>query len=390
MTIDYGLSMGSHLIASVTHSPIITAIPTVLRFSVTVFPRIFPFGISKTYSSEEQKKLEEIGNLINGIRKDLSIDDSVKINLRVLNHLGANAGMLGTTNSLGGPLLCVGNSYFKNYEPIPSTDDKDFLEWIQTLNEMTKNPSEKLSEEKEARIQHLSERFKHLSILNDAEFREWMLILHEIPNTPSELGKFIDHCSLEKRNRIKDLAKKFEAVLSQDELESVLAHELGHAKHHHALKSSGLMLLILTADKLAKVFANTLGFGTEYAFASVFMVALSIDAISRVHEKEADGECAHVSKYQNGLLNLHKKNLINDLFKKTTSSFETKATEMLHNIQWRSSHPNNAKRLQHAIEISKHQNHPKTAMTNVAWVLAGLGLLRLGGMCYSNALKIFA
>lgn len=390
MTIDYYLSMGSLVTGIVTNSPVLMAVPTALRFTATVFPRLFPLGISKSYSSEEQQKLDDIGNLLSGIRKNLGIDDSVKINLRVSNQLGANACMIGTTNSVGGPLLCIGNSYFKNYQPLPGIEDADFREWVQTLNEISKNPNEKLTEERQARVQQLSDKFKHLSILNDADFREWILMLDEIPNTPSELGKFIDTCPAEKRNRIKDLAKKFKEVLSQDELESILAHELGHAKHHHLLKSSGLMLLALTADKLTQAFANTIGFGTEYAFASIPLVWLTIDAISRSHEEEADGECAHVNKYQRGMRKFHKKELINDLFEKTSSSFETKTNEMLQDIEWTSSHPNRAKRLQHAVDISKHQNHPKTAMTKAAWILAGLGALRLAQMCYSDTLDILA
>lgn len=388
MTIDYYFSMASLVTGIVTKSPVLKTVPTILRFTATVFPRFFPIGISKSYTSEEQRKLDDIANLLNGIREDLGIKNSVKINLRVSNQLGASACMFGTTNSIGGPLLCLGNSYFKNYQPLPGTEDTDFCEWIQILNETSKNPHKKFSEEKQARVEKLSEKFKHLSILKDPEFCEWILIVDEIPNTPSELGKFIDSCSESKRNRIKELAKKFKEVLSQDELESILAHELGHAKHHHFLKSSGLVLMTLTANALMQVFATRIGFGLGYALASIPLVWLTIKAISRSHEEEADGECAHVIKYQRGMLKFHKKELINDLFEKTSSSFEAKTHEMLNGMDWRSSHPNSAKRLQRAIEISKHQNHPKTVMTTTAWILAGLGVFDLANMCYSDALSI--
>lgn len=388
MTIDYYISMGSVVTGMVTNSPVLKAIPTALGFIATVFPRLFPIGISKSYSSEEQKKIVDIRNLLNGVCNNLGIDDSVKINLRVSNQLDANACMVGTTNSVGGPLLCLGDKYFENYQPLPASDDADFCEWTQILNEIAKNPSEKLSEEKQARKLQLSEKFKHLSILNDPEFVEWILILDEIPNTPTELGRFIDNCSVEKRNRIKDLAKKFKDVLFQDELESIFAHELGHAKHHHILKTFGLVLLASTADKLAQVFATTIGFGAAYSFASFPLFYLAVKAISRAHEREADGECVHVSKYQRGMLKFHKKKLINDLFEKSVSPFETNANKMLQDTEWRSTHPNSAKRLQHAVEFSKHQNHPKTAMTKVAWVLAGLGALQLAQNCCLDASSI--
>jgi hypothetical protein len=345
MTIDYYLSLSSIVTGIVTNSPVLQAVPTAFRLTATCFPRLFPLGLTKRLTSEEKVKLEKIKSLLPGICQDLGIKDSVKIHLRVSRQLGANACMIGTTtSSFGGPVLCLGDTFFKNYESI--------------------------------------------SLPENSDFREWLGLLDEIPNTPVELGKYLDGCDKEKRERIKGFAKKFKDVLSKEELESILAHELGHAKHHHLLKTSGLLLVILTADKLAQVFANTIGFGIHYALASLPLLLLSVEAISRIHETEADGECGHSNKYQKGMLNFHKKELIDHLFQNATSSFESNAAKMLQKVEWKSSHPNFATRLQHAIVLSQDQPHPKTAMTRVAWVLAGLGALNLAGACYSDACGI--
>lgn len=344
MTIDYYLSIGSLITGVITHSPMLQAVPTALRFTATCFPRLFPLGISKSYTCEEQLKLDNIKTLLTQIGPDLGIKNPNKINLRISNQLGANACMVGTINSIGGPLLCLGNLYFKNYQ-----------------SELSK----------------------------DSEYPEWVNLLNEISNTPLAIGKYIDECTIEKREKIKKLAKQFKDVLSQDELESILAHELGHAKHHHLLQFSGLLLMTLTANTLAQVFANTIGFGLIYSFASIPLVYLTIQAISRSHETEADGECVSATKYQQGMLKIHKKEMINQLFKKTSFAFENKVAEMLQETEWTSSHPNNAKRLQHVIQLSKEQPHPSTRMTHVAWSLTGLGILSLARSCCLDATAIW-
>lgn len=395
MTIDYYISMGSLVTGIVTDSPILQAVPTAFLLTATCFPRLLPLGISKSFTFEEQAKLDSIKNLLPAVCQNLGIKDPSKINLRVSNQLGANACMVGTTSSLGGPVLCLGNTYFKNYEPQLNAEDSDLQEWVKTLKEIPAKSDElekynqSCTPEKLARINELSEKFKNLSILKDPEFREWLALLDDMPNTPSELGKYIDSCSTEKRKHIKDLSAKFKDVLSQDELEAMFAHELGHAKHHHLLKFSGLLLLILTADQLAQVFANSIGFGTKYSFVSIQLLYLTTKAISRAHETEADGECATTARYQKGMLKFHKKKLINDLFEKTSASFENKVSEMIQKGEWTSSHPNGAKRLKHAVEFSKKQNHPATRMTNAAWTLVGLGVLSLAKVCFYDTIAIW-
>ncbi len=365
MTIDYYLSVGSLIAGIVTNSPFLKAVPTAFRLTATCFPRLFPLGLTKSFTSEEEAKLGRIKNLLPAICQDLGIKDPHKINLRVSNQFGANAYMIGTTSSLGGPVLCLGNTYFEKYESLATPDNSSFSKWLSLFKK------------------------ESLATTDNSEFSKWLALLEEIPNTPTELGKYIDSCSQEKRKQIKDFAKKFKDVLSQDELESMLAHELGHAKHHHLLKSSGILLLIFTADKLAQVFANSIGFEILYNFASIPLVYLTFKAISRSHETEADGECAVKSKYQKGMLKFHKKELINDLFEKTSSSFESKVSAMIQKGEWTSTHPNAAKRLAHAVQLSQKQNHPTTAMTNVAWALAGLGVLSLIEMCFLDARQIW-
>lgn len=345
MTIDYYISLGSAITGILTDSPLLKAVPTAFRLTATCFPRLFPLGMTKRFNTEEKAKLGRIQGLLKGICQDLGIKDSSRINLRVSRQLGANACMIGTINSWGGPVLCLGDTYFKNYESLLNTDN--------------------------------------------SEFRKWLALLDEIPNTPAELGRYMDGCSIEKRNQIQRLSRKFKDVLSQDELESMLAHELGHAKHYHLLKISGLLLLTLAADKAAQVFAKKIGFHTVYTFLSLPLIYIAIQAIARGCESEADGECAVTAKYQRGMLEFHKKQLISELFKKTFFSFEKKVDQMIKASDWRSSHPNAAKRLQHAVQLTQKQNHPSTKMTKVAWALTGLGVLSLIQDCVLNAVQIW-
>lgn len=351
MTLDYYLSMASIITGAVTKSPILLSIPTAFRLTASFIPKLFPMGLTKIFTKEEQEKLDRIKNLLPAIRQDLGIKDSTKINLRVSRQLGANACMIGTTSSLGGPVLCLGNDYFKNYE------------------------------------------FKSNDKNENGDFCEWLTILRNMPNTPSKLGKYIDGCSAKKRARIKELAKKFKDILSKNELEATLAHELGHAKHHHILKSGGLFLLALIADDTAQLFANSIGFGDQYFWASFPLIWLTIDAISRSNETEADGECASAVKYQQGMAEFHKKYLINDLFEKkerdsAATSFETDVAAMTQEVELFSSHPNSAKRLQYAVKLLETKNHPKTAMTKTAWALVGLGVAALAYRSFSHFLNI--
>jgi hypothetical protein len=395
MTIDYYLSMSAAIAGIITNSPILKAVPTALHLTATGFPRLFPLGILKRLTSEENEKLGKIKNLLPEICQNLGIKDSTKINLRVSKQMGANACMVGSTHSFGGPLLCLGDTFFSKYEPLLNPDDNDFREWLALLEKIPAEADgldkyiQSCTEETQARIRELSGKFESLSIIKDPEFREWLSLLNEMPNTPLDLGKYLDSCSGEKRERIKNLATKFRHILSQDEIKSIFAHELGHAKNHHTLKTFGFLSIILTADKLTQVFANSLGFGNKYSLASIALVSLSIYAVSRSHETEADGECAAASQYQKGMLKFHKKELINHLFQKTSSSFESKTSEMLKGNSWLSSHPNAAKRMEHAAQLLQTEHPSASVMTVAAKALVGLGALSLIRKCLSHAVDIW-
>jgi len=323
-------------------SPVLKAVPTAIRLAANCYPTFLTGVRKKTLSNEEEAKFLKIKNLIPKICDDLGIKEGGKVKLHIA-PFGANAGMIGTTSSFGGPVLCLGNTYFNQFDSV-KTDDLDYVEWLDLLEKM--------------------------------------------PNNPSDLGKYLDGCSENLRERIRNLAEKFKNVLSQDELESVLAHELGHAKHHHLLTNSGLILSYLAAEKVANVIANYLNLGRVFTIASLPMFFLTIYKISRFQEVEADGECAFQSRYQKGMLSFYKRGLIKDLFARTASHFEKEASRNLHSFEWFSSHPNHAKRLEHATQLSQHEHHTATAMTSVAWALAALGVVSLARDFFFDAKAI--
>jgi len=130
------------------------------------FPKVFPIGLFNNFSNQEQTNAGEIKKLINEACQDLGIKkNNSKINFRVSQLLGSNACIVGTTSSPGGPLLCLGKTYFNNYESKTASQDPDYSEWLKILN--------------------------------------------ELPDSPSELGKYIDACTSTKKSRIKELANKF-------------------------------------------------------------------------------------------------------------------------------------------------------------------------------------
>jgi Zn-dependent protease with chaperone function len=229
---------------------------------------------------------------------------------------------------------------------------------------------------------------------------EWLQLLDNIPDTPEDLGKYLDGCSEEKRKRIAELSVRFNNVLSRNELKAIVAHELGHAKHHHFLKRSGMFLIASKSFALMQSllkYAALSGpssfykplrlFGGIAPFAVLPLAYIVSKAVSRNNEMEADSECS--GEYQKGLLEFQKKNLVNELLRVPTVSHADKIKQMLKEKEWRSTHPNHAKRLAHGMGIDNTKLQ-KTSLSVTAKALTVLGLLALTEVCVRESLKIFS
>lgn len=342
MTLYY-ICIGSLIAGSVTKTPILKAIPTVLALTAACYPKAIPLGLTKHYTEPEKTKLESICKLANEACQNLGIKNSTKINLRVTTQFEDNACAIGSTSSLGGPLLCLGQTFFKNYQATPT---------------------------------------------NAEEFQDWSAILNEMPNSPNEIGGYLDSCDEEKRKRIFTLVKKYKDFLTTPELESIIAHELGHAKHHHILKALGVYLLLISALEIAKLFANKMGYKTSFDIVSLPIYFLVAKATTMVYENQADNECAMTVKYQEGMLELFKKYLLVDLLEKRSFSYKDKVEHMLRKTEWTSTHPNAAKRFQRAAEMLAHPIPPQTAMTPLSWLLVACGIANLARLCLVNATEL--
>lgn len=426
MGINYYLNIGS-------------LIPPALALAATAYPKIGSLIINitnKKLTGQEQKKIDEIKSIVSKVAVDLGISRSDQFSFQVYKRIGANAFAMGTTSSIGGPLIVLGDTYFKNFnefstenisdfvdkfEKVTDENKPDFKEWIQLLDSLPNVP-EKLKEylnkcPESKRFVELSKKFNPyaskealfsrdelISIyaqrlgLND--YIEWLQLLDNIPDTPEELGKYLDECPEGKRNRIAELSVCFNNFLSKNELKALVAHELGHAKHHHILKKSGMFLiahksfvLMQSLIKYAAINGPSSFYGPLRLFAGVASFAvlplayIVSRAISRNHEIEADGECS--GEYQKGFLELHKKILVNELLEAPTASFAAKVKQMLKEKKWMTSHPNSAKRLTHAVEIDS-TNLQKTTLNVTAKALTVLGLLGIAEVCISVGLNNFS
>ena len=89
------------------------------------------------------------------------------------------------------------------------------------------------------------------------------------------------------------------------------------------------------------------------------------------------------------MLQLHKRKFIQDLLAQASSSFEAKASEMVQDWDWMSTHPSGAERLLHAAQMSQQKAHPATQMTRAGWFLVGLGVMSLAKSCFSDAMQIW-
>lgn len=225
--------------------------------------------------------------------------------------------------------------------------------------------------------------YESLDEVERRDYDEWNNLLNEIPETPNEIGRYLDNCSKVALERIDTLSKKFVSKCSPDEAAAILSHELGHNKHHHAHRRSQRINLLASLAFVSAAFSTVsliryLGHSMRlpvvlFEFLTI-LTALTYagNAIQRTHEVEADGECANSERYRRGLVSYHKKWLLFTLLGKATSNFENKVEQMLQQWDLFQQHPNSAKRLQYATELSVQPEHSKTMPNTGSWAVAEL------------------
>lgn len=313
-------------------------------FSSISCPKLFtnPNIIDK-FSTEERRKWNDLQDTLREVRQDLGINPATTINVKIDEKAGNNAYMAGTIHSIGGPVLAIGRSFFDQYQsPLEGN-------------------------------------------------MEWRRLLQEIPDDPIQLAKYLDRCSSEKLQHIRQLGQKFVGQLSRAEMAAILAHEVGHAKHHHLLQAKGIIALAITAASygLGWALLSSLRLAAPYVrfstnaipfFDAFFILSLTGIATvtcgqaSQLHELEADRECATHGKHLRGAIDFLKQDLVNMLVQ-DKEGFEETVNTLLTQREWLNSHPNHAKRLKKLVEMAQQPTHPQTTFSKLGIVLSGVGIL---------------
>jgi hypothetical protein len=351
MIINQAIVFGSITIGMFTDSPALKAIPTAFRIIAALYPKALTIGLSEGKTSEEKEKLQRISEKVQEIVSRLGMN--CQVNVRVCPFVGANACMIGVESSFGGPLMVFGKTFFDHF-------DSDFQ--------------------------------------TDLEFQEWLDLMEKIPNEPQELGKYLDQCSNAVRQRIGELTKKFRDYLSQEEMEFVIAHELGHAKHHHLLQLSGTILLFWTASEIVE---HTLFyFNLPHLLIPCMIIEMAyligkVSQVSKNLEIEADETAINAKIYQIGMTLFFKKNLINNLLSADdTTGLQKKVQDLLKSGDYFSSHPNHAKRLAHAVclldqsDVELEDQDQPIQMHWTAKIIAGCGIIELAKQITHHVIEI--
>jgi Zn-dependent protease with chaperone function len=266
-------------------------------------PSSMAYSNRTNFTNEEKIKYDRIRSIVLEVGKNTGIANLDRVNFRVTKEVSDNACMMGSTLSFGGPVMCLANNYFSNFE----------------------SPQ----------------------VMRDPEYCEWRQLLSELPDDPEKLGTYLDACSLKKWGQIFLLSRKFNSVLTSDELKGMIAHELGHAKHFHGLVHVvALTLLGLAGLKFEEFSQPYLGFCSTIA--SLGFVYAGFLYVSKSSEREADEETSASLSYALGLKDFFKKELIKELTRKRSASSHVK--ESLAEIGWFRSHPTHAQRVHAAMK----------------------------------------
>jgi hypothetical protein len=164
-------------------------LPPALCLVATAYPKIGSLMLSKGHTEQEQKKLDEMKSIISKIAIDLGISRSDQFSFQVSKMIGANAFALGTTSSIGGPLIILGDTYFKNFNVFSVENISDFVD-----------------------------KFEKVTDDNKPDFKEWVQWIDSLPNTPEKIKEYLEKCPTDKSKRFVELSKKFNRCTSQEAL----------------------------------------------------------------------------------------------------------------------------------------------------------------------------
>lgn len=192
------------------------------------------------------------------------------------------------------------------------------------------------------------------------EEQEWDELQDEIPDDPIQLGRYLDQADPALRSRIHQLADKHILSCKRNEMQGIIAHELGHAKHFHTHQIIAISTLFLyTTEKLLSLLNNTNPIQTSLGLlccaAITYKTAFGFSFPMANHfyrhcETEADRETAVTPEYLNGCISFFKKKLIDSLKDVPSGRCEEHVKKKLEKVDSKT-HPNTAKRIQNLIQL---------------------------------------
>jgi hypothetical protein len=290
---------------------------------------IAPSGRNQFLNREDQAKYERIRSLIVEVGEKIGIADPQSIHFLITTQLQQNACMVGSTIALGRPVMCLSNDYFTHFE----------------------SPS----------------------ILNDPLYQSWKACVANLPDDPIEIGKALASCPSDMRRAIYDMSKKFKSVITREELQGVVAHEFGHAKHLHNWKKLFFLFSIPAAVILIahRAFSKQQEIGI---LASLFALSIGMNQVSQIFEKEADEETSASRAYNAGLKLFFKKIVIAELSSPSILDPERTAKKRVEQFDF-GTHPHPAKRVLAAMRRKETPAQPISAFEKGIALFGGILLV---------------
>ncbi len=286
---------------------------------VNVLAHVYPSAINLgkvSLSPKQQEKADLINSLIEEIKPSLGLE-RVSVNLIIDSSVNHNASIMGSSSALGGPVLSLGKEYFKYFNS---------------------------------------------SYSKTHSFRKAQLLLQKLPDHPLEMGKYLDSLHPQEAATVLKIIHSQFSVLSTKELKGILAHELGHAKQHHSLRSCGVLATMLYIGALSLnnfKYIPTISppeLNSAAIIGSFFLVPAAVLAtfqqFSRIHEYEADKECGNKLDTMQGIQSFFKRLIIREIIKNNfdnssqkNPSYYEQIKQKLDSWEYFTSHPHPAKRM---------------------------------------------
>ncbi len=195
MTFNYGLTVVPVLTEIFQAPPIIRVGAHLLNLAANFFPKVLYIGNTKLENAAEQDKLARIQTIVDELRNELDMKE-MQVEVRVSPYLKDRISYLGNANTVGGALLLVGQKAFDEFE------------------------SEKITD--------------------SSLYKEWQSELEKMPNFPTEIRPYLTGLGEEKKQRILNLAAKFEHSYTQKEFKAILARELSNIHESRQIHQTGI------------------------------------------------------------------------------------------------------------------------------------------------------